>query len=84
MEKNTTNAQNAITQVAITLILSDTKPTFNSGWLVVDAAFVDVYYNYFESEVWTRFGISIFVKISKLEFGLVNNEAKDCQYFETE
>ena len=39
--------------------------TFNSVWLVVDAAFVDVNYKYFESEVWTRFGIWIFVKITK-------------------
>ena len=62
------------------------KQTFNSTWLVVDAAFVDVSYvnyEYFESEVWTRFGIWIFVKISKLAFGPVI-QAKDCQYFETE
>ena len=44
---------------------STQNQTFNSVWLVVDAAFVDVNYKYFESEVWTKFGIWIFVKITK-------------------
>ena len=30
--------------------------TFNSGRLVVDTAFADVNYKYFDSEVWIKFG----------------------------
>ena len=46
--------------MAITIISSDTKPNIFNSRLVVDAAFVDVSYvdyEYFESEVWIRFGI---------------------------